>query len=139
MSVIPKSIYQDGVARTWLRKDKEDYFQKELQHIGQQEIKNAEVYADGTAVDDEVFGYSDRYDEYTNTPSTISGEFRGLLDFWHMGRKFDNRPALNSSFIECDPTKRIYAVQTNHVLWCMINNKVSARRLVTKGSIGRVL
>ena len=139
MSVIPKSIYQDGIAKTWLRKDKEDYFQKELQNIGQQEIVNAEVWADGTEEDQEIFGYSNRYAEYTTTPSTVSGEFRGLLDFWHLGRKFDNRPALNSTFVECNPSKRIFAVETNDVLWCMINNKVSARRLVGNSSIGRIM
>jgi len=48
LSVRPKSMYMDGLHRTWNRRTNEDYFQKELQHIGQQEILNKEVYANAT-------------------------------------------------------------------------------------------
>jgi hypothetical protein len=44
MSVKPKTIYSQGLPRTWNRRTKEDFFQKELQHIGQQEILNKELY-----------------------------------------------------------------------------------------------
>jgi len=139
MSVVPKSIYQDGVHRTFLRTDKEDYFQKELQSIGQQEVKVGEVYAKDPASLEETFGYQDRYSDYTHTPSTVAGEFRDKLDFWHLARKFNNKPALNSTFIECTPSKRIFAEQTQHSLWCMINNKCVARRMVKNVSVGRLM
>ena len=139
MSVVPKSIYQDGVARNWLRMDKEDYFQKELQHIGQQKILQGEVYALEPETINEIFGYGERYSEYRNTPSTVSGEFRDLLDYWHLGRKFETAPALNEEFITCEPSKRIHAEQTQHSLWCMINNKVVSRRMVGNVSIGRIM
>ncbi len=140
MSVVPKSIYQNGVHRTWLRTDKEDYFQKELQSIGQQEVKTAEVYAiDGASTATETFGYQDRYSDYTSTPSTVAGDFRDILDHWHLARNFDNKPALNSTFIECRPSKRIFAEQTHHSLWCMINNKCVARRMVKNVSVGRLM
>ena len=139
MSVVPKSIYQDGLQRNWLRKDKEDYFQKELQSIGQQPVKVGEVYAEDPDRNNEIFGYQDRYSEYLTQPSGVSGEFRELLDYWHMARKFESEPALNESFIKCEPTKRIYAEQTQHPLWCMINNSVVARRMVKKTSVGKLL
>jgi hypothetical protein len=138
MSVIPDPIYQDGVCRNFLRQDKEDYFQKEFQSIGQQAVKQGEVYLDESTKND-VFGYSDRYSEYTNTPSTVSGEFRNVLDYWHLARQFETPPALNEDFIKCEPSKRIFAEQTQHSLWCMINNKTMARRMVRKTSIGRVM
>jgi hypothetical protein len=45
MSIRPKTIYTDGSPRHLNRTTKEDFWQKELQHIGQQEILNKEVYA----------------------------------------------------------------------------------------------
>lgn len=139
MSVIPKSIYQDGVHRTWLRTDKEDFYQKELQHVGQQEVKLGEVYAKSPDSVGNIFGYQDRYSDYTSTPSQVAGEFRNELDYWHLARKFDQAPGLNSTFISCDPSKRIFAEQTKHSLWCMINNKCVARRMVKNVSVGRLM
>lgn len=139
MSVVPKSIYQDGVQRFFLKQDKEDFFQKELQNIGQQEVLQGEVYCNDTADVRETFGYSNRYSEYTWSPSTVTGEFRSLLDYWHLGRQFGSAPILNESFIECNPSKRIHAVQTNDVLWCMINNKTVARRMVKNVNVGGIL
>lgn len=139
MSVRPRTIYEQGVNRLWSRRAKEDYWQKELELIGQQEILNKEVYADGSAADNDVFGYQDRYAEYRHTPSDVCGEFRSTLDYWHMARLFAARPALNASFVNCDATKRIHAEQTQHALWCMINNSVHARRMVGKRTIGRII
>lgn len=132
MSVLPKTIYTQGLHRSFNRRTKEDYWQKELEHIGQQEILNKELYA-AHATPDGTFGYNDRYDEYRRTPSRVSGEFRtSELDYWHMARIFSSDPVLNGSFVTSDPTKRINAVQTNDVLWCMVNNSIQARRLVSK-------
>lgn len=136
MSVVPKSIYQDGVQRLWLRQDKEDFYQKELQNIGQQAIKQGEIDASDPLTVHDTFGYSDRYADYRNTPSTVSGQFRDTLDFWHLARKFETPPLLNQSFIDCVPTKRIHAVQSEDVLWCMVNNSCVARRMVSNNTQG---
>ncbi len=45
MSVMPISIYQNGLPRLWNRRVKEDFWQKELEHIGEQEILIKELYA----------------------------------------------------------------------------------------------
>ena len=135
MSVIPKTIYTQGLDRHWSRTTKEDYWQKELEHIGQQEIKNKELYGQH-ADPNGVFGYQDRYDEYRSQPSTVSGDFRtSKLDHWHYGRSFGSEPALNSDFITSTPTKRVNAVQTEDVLWCMINHKITARRKLSKSGL----
>jgi hypothetical protein len=129
-SVRPQSMYTQGLHKLWNRRTKEDYWQKELQHIGQQEIANKEIYAESETPDG-VFGYQDRYEEYRRIPSNIAGEFRtDELNFWHMGREFADEPVLNESFITSVPTKRIHATQTNDVLWCMANHSIQARRLV---------
>lgn len=139
MSVRPRTIYEQGIERGWSRRTKEDYWQKELELIGQQEILNKEVYADGSATDSEVFGYQDRYSEYRHVQSQVAAEFRSLLDYWHMARIFGSRPTLNGAFVTCDPTKRIHAEQTQNSLWCMVNNSIHARRMVGRKTIGRIV
>lgn len=125
-------MYVQGLPRTWNRRTKEDFWQQELQHIGQQEVLNKELYAAHTTPNG-VFGYQDRYDEYRRQESTIGGEFRSTdLDFWHMARIFSSDPALNASFVRSNPTKRINAVQTNDVLWIMAHHSLQARRMVAK-------
>lgn len=129
LSVKPKTMYAQGLPRTWNRRIKEDFWQRELQHIGQQEVLNKELYAAGASPDG-VFGYQDRYDEYRRAESTIAGEFRSTLDYWHYARLFGSAPALNADFVKSVPTKRVNAVQSNDVLWVMANHSIQARRLV---------
>lgn len=126
----PKAIYSDGLERHWNRRVKEDYWQRELEHIGQQEVLNKEVYMAHTAPDD-TFGYADRYAEYRRQNSTIAGEFRSTLDYWHFARQFGSDPALNADFIKCVPTEAPFAVPSEHVLQIMARHSIQARRLVT--------
>lgn len=128
-TVKPKTIYADGLARTWNRRTKEDFFQKELQHIGQQEVLNKEVYL-AHSVPDGTFGFQDRYDEYRRTESGIAGEFRDTLDFWHFARQFSSDPALNASFVRCVPTENPFAVPSADVLYIMAKHSIQARRIV---------
>lgn len=132
VSVRPKSMYHQGIPRHLLRTVKEDFWQRELQTIGQQEIYNREVYA-GHATPGGVFGYQDRYDEYRRNESRVMGEFHGtVLNNWHMARDFSSDPALNSTFVEANPTTRIFAASTNDTLYAMIAHSMQARRLVAK-------
>lgn len=129
MSVRPRPLYESGIDREYLKRTKEEFWQRELQHLGQQAITYREV--DVThATPTLPFGYVDRYDEYRRTYGTIHGEFRTTLDFWHMARIFTSDPALNASFVSCVPTTRVYAATWEDQLWCMINNKLKARRPV---------
>lgn len=138
MSVRPKAIYQNGIHRSWLRTTKEDYYQKELEFVGQQEITNNEVVlntTDGT----EVFGYTDRYRDYREQPSLVQGDFRDTLNMWHLARSLPQGTTLNSDFVECDPSNRIYQVDDDQSLWCMVNNHCVARRLVSRSAKARVI
>lgn len=139
LSIRPRTMYTNSLERTWSRRTKEDYYQKELEFIGQQEVYNREVYAAGDANDGEVFGYNDRYQEYRHQYSHITSEFRQLLDYWHLGRKFASLPTLNGAFIECDPSKRIFAEQTQNSCWLMVQHNIRARRLLGHSTIGRVI
>nr|DAV46552.1 MAG TPA: Capsid protein [Microviridae sp.] len=131
MSVRPKTIYASGLPRHFNRRLKEDFYQPELHAIGQQAVKNKEVYA-AHASPDGTFGFQDRYDEYRRTESTIAGEYRTTLNFWHFARIFGSSPALNATFVSCVPTEVPFAVNTTHVLWCMVKHSVQARRIVAQ-------
>lgn len=131
LSVRPKTIYAQGVARTWHRRTKEDFWQKELEHIGQQEVLNKELYF-GHTTPDGVFGYQDRYDEYRRSESSIAGAFRSTLNYWHMARIFSGDPTLNGSFVTCDPTQRNFVDTVGDPLLIMANHSIQARRFLTK-------
>ncbi len=139
LSVRPKSMYSNSLHRMWSRRFKEDYWQKELETIGQQEILNKEIFIENDPGGSNTFGFADRYREYKEHPSLVTGEFRGLLDFWHLSRDFAAPVTLNDSFVKCVPSKRIHAVETNDVLWCMVNNSIQARRLVNRSSHARII
>lgn len=129
MSIKPKTMYIQGIPRTWNRRVKEDFWQQELQHIGQQEVLNKEVYA-AHATPNGTFGYQDRYDEYRRNESWVSGEFRSTLNTWHFARSFASDPALNGTFVSCVPPENPFAVNSTNTMWIMVKHSIQARRLV---------
>lgn len=130
LMIRPKSIYMQGIPRTWLRRVKEDFWQRELQHIGQQEVLTQELYA--SAEKDKIFGYQNRYDDYRQHASYVAGEFRETLDYWHLARNFGNEPVLNGDFISSVPSERIFAAQQNDQIYYMANHSIQARRMMAK-------
>jgi hypothetical protein len=132
ISTLPKTMYVQGIARHWNRRTKEEFWQREFEHLGQQAVKNKEVYA-AAAAPEATFGYQDRYDEYRRTENTIAGEFRTTaLDYWHMGRVFASEPALNSSFVTSTPSKRNFASASTDALYVMAKHNIQARRLLAQ-------
>jgi len=142
MSVLPVTAYEQGVPRHFSRFDKLDYPWPEFANLGEQEIINKEIFADlannaDPANLEKTFGYTPRYSEEKFGISTVHGDMRDNLSYWHMGRKFDALPVLNDDFIKADPTKRIFAVedQEEDELYCQIYNNISAvRRLPYYGT-----
>jgi hypothetical protein len=134
MSIMPKSAYQQGVPKVFSKFDKFDYYWPSFANIGEQAIQNQELYMDESdSKNDDTFGYTPRYAEYKYIPSSVHGEMKSTLDFWHMGRIFQNRPTLNESFIECDGSgddiDRIWAVEdAPENLYVYLHNNIKARR-----------
>lgn len=131
VSVLPKTMYVNGLPRHWSRSTKYDFWQKEFQHIGQQAVLNKEVYW-AHATPNGTFGYQDRYDEYRRCESSVHGDFRTSLNYWHLGRIFSSDPALNSTFVSSNPATRIFQSTTADQLYVMVMNSVQARRLVAR-------
>lgn len=140
MSVRPKTMYTQRVKRAFIRGidsafvgttgTKEDYWQRELQHIGQQGINGLE--ADPQTLQSVIFGYQDRYDEYRREESSIAGQFRTTLNNWHLSRDFGSAPALNSTFVSSVPTQRVFADTSNDNLYVMARHNIQARRLLSR-------
>lgn len=134
MSVLPRTCYQDGIDRMWSREDRFDYYWKQFANLGEQEVKNKEIVLDtfdGVWDNDAAFGYQSKYAEYKHAKDTVHGNFRDDLSYWHMGRLWTSgKPALNETFIEADPTNRIFAVTdpNEHKLYAQIYHKFSALR-----------
>lgn len=137
VSCRPRQMFTDGIERMWLRRDREDFWQRELQFIGQQAIEQRELFADASN-ENIVFGYTDRYQEYRYQRNLAVGEFRDKLNYWHLGRIFAQAPALNETFIQCEPSKRVFNVQGEDVLWMAVNHRMVARRLVSRQAAGRL-
>lgn len=110
--------YQQGLRKMWSRKTRYDYYFPAFAMLGEQAILSKEIYCDGTADDEDVFGYQERWAEYRYNPSNISGLFKststGTLDAWHLAQRFTNRPLLNNQFIqETPPVDRVLAVPSS--------------------------
>jgi hypothetical protein len=135
MSVMPKTAYQQGIPKTFLKNDPLEYFWPSFAHIGEQEVQLQELYAYTSNAQD-TFGYVPRYAEYKYMPSRVAGDFRTTLDYWHLGRIFASEPALNQEFIQCTPeaTSRIFAVEDPDAqkLYCHVLNKIKAVRPMPK-------
>lgn len=109
--------YHQGLERYWSWSTKYDYPWPELANLGEQPIYNRELWIEGDATDDDVFGYQERYAEHRYKKSLITGKLApdvtGSLDFWHLAEDFANRPSLNQTFIEdATPMARVTTVDT---------------------------
>lgn len=114
-----RHTYQQGLERFWSRKDRFDYYFPVFANIGEQAIKNKEIYAQGTDKDDEVFGYQEAWADYRYRPNRVTGEMRSSapqsLDVWHLGDDYESLPSLSDSWIREDSktVNRVLAVSDN--------------------------
>ena len=131
MSVMPRSAYQQGINRQWLRRTRYDFPFVEFANLSEQAIINAELLAtnDNTHNND-IFGYQGRYDELRTKQSIVCAQMRDIYLYWHEGRVFDplSPPKLNEDFIRCVPSKRIFAVETEPGLIVSFGNVIKAFR-----------
>lgn len=135
ISVVPKADYIQGIPKMYLRRDVYDFYFPQFAKIGEQPIENQELYFDPTSVDnDKTFGYTPRYAEYRFRNNRVCGDFRDSLKFWTLARDFDRIQNLNSQFITCDPSTRIFAYENSdfHHLWCEIGLNVKSLRPLPK-------
>ena len=108
VSVRTDLTYQQGLNRMFSRETIYDYYWPTLSTIGEQAVKNKEIFADGTSADEETFGYQERYAEYRYKPSSVTGKFRsnatGTLESWHYAQDYASLPLLGDSWIQVTDT-----------------------------------
>lgn len=127
--------YQEGIDKLWTRTSRYDFAYPVFGHIGEQAVLSREIFADGTASDNDVFGYQERFAEYRFKRSLITGELSSLhstpLDYWHYAQEFSSRPTLNEAFIqENPPVDRTLAVTSApHFFFDSLGELISARPL----------
>lgn len=111
--------YQQGIERMWSRSTRFDYYWPVFANIGEQAVKNKEIYATGTTTDDQVFGYQEAWADYRYKPNRVSGEMRSSapqsLDVWHLGDYYSQLPVLSDSWIREDKSNvdRVLAVTSS--------------------------
>lgn len=135
MSIMPRTGYQQGVPRDFTKFDNMDFYFPEFAHLSEQEIKNQELYVSNDSTYNEgTFGYTPRYAEYKYHESEAHGDFRGNMSFWHLNRIFSEKPNLNTTFVECRPSNRVFATSetSDDKFWVQIYQDVKALRLMPK-------
>lgn len=111
--------YQQGLSRMWTRSTRFSYYDPMLANLGEQAVLNQEIYAQGTAVDEEVFGYQEAWADYRYHTNMITGEMRSTyaqtLDAWHYADKYTSLPTLSSDWIKegMENIDRTIAVQSD--------------------------
>lgn len=133
LSIRPDATYSQGVERMWTRESIFDFAFPQFANMGEQEIRNQEIFAQGTDVDDGVFGYTPRYAEYKHGNCHIAGEFRNTLSYWHFGRNFSNLPTLSKQFVQMDNVSydpfNVTDSSTEHIYVDLYNSIFARRKL----------
>lgn len=103
-NVLGDITYSQGAERYWFKDTRYDFYYPVLSQIGEQAILNREIYYQNTSADDDVFGYTERYNEYRYKPSRITRQFRSAnaasLDSWHLSEEFSALPTLGNTFMQ---------------------------------------
>jgi len=136
LSILPKSMYQQGLDREWNRKTRYDYYFPEFAHLSEQMVENSEIFVtDGDAATNNAeFGYQGRYDDLRHARSKVTGLMRSDADpnteYWHGARNFSSVPILNKDFIEVNKTSydRLFALQNAYQCQVRIGHIIRAIR-----------
>ena len=118
VSARPDVTYGQGLNKMFSRSTVYDYYWPTLANIGEQAILNKEIYAQGSAADETVWGYQSQYSEYKYKPSMVTGKFRsnatGTLESWHYAQEYASLPVLGEDWLQVTDTNvaRTLAVQT---------------------------
>lgn len=108
-SVRYEHSYQQGLEQLWTRSTRNDFYDPIFANIGEQPIKNKEIYFSGgtTTVDDEIFGYNEAWASYRTKFNKITGMMRSIekgLDYYHYGDNYNALPKLSAEWLREDKT-----------------------------------
>ena len=134
----PPSYANQGIPRMYQRITRFDEPWRDFQHIGEQAIKNRELYFDFAGAESGYnagdFGYQQRFSEFKYMPDRIVGDFQTSLAYWHMARMFSAPVHLNGDFIKQTLDERIFAVQSSRPVTADFYFDAKAKRKLSKFS-----
>lgn len=154
MTIIPDAYYSQGIPKKYTYKSKMDFFNPLFQSVGEIEVKNSELYINGTSHgndpdedgDNGTWGFEPIYEELRHGEKRICGSFRDDLDTWTLARKFATRPYLNGEFVKVksdrDDLNRIFVsiddtkIKPFHI---HLYNDIRALRPIIRDPIGATL
>lgn len=134
-SILARTSYSQGIPRMFSRETWLDYLWPQFEHIGEQAVKQKEIAFAPLTVNilqsnalngapyksfvdkgnSHIFGYQSRYAEYKSNYDSFGGGFSSSLDFWSLGRIFQNSPSLSKEFVHASVSDRNFAVVGNDV------------------------
>lgn len=98
--------YQQGVEQLWTRRIRNDIYDPIFANIGEQPIKNKEIYFSGDEkVDNEIFGYNEAWASYRTKFSKVTGMMRSVdkgLDVYHYADNYSKLPKLSAEWLRED-------------------------------------
>lgn len=143
-SVVPKSLYQQGIPRYLSRRHNLDFYTPEFSHLSEQPVKNKEIYYSSNlgsdSSNDDTFGFQPIWNEMRFIPSKVTGHMRTgasdySFDYWHFGRYFANQPKLNKDFLTIGGTiesrnelMRVFAVHDENPFIINVGLSIKALR-----------
>lgn len=112
---IKRHTYQNGLHRMFTRKAREEFYNRAFDHLGESDVRNDELYAQGASVVDPTtnkpmdvlpFGYQPAYEDMRLGRHIVTGEMRSnsnaSLDSWHYADDYNQLPTLSSEWIDED-------------------------------------
>lgn len=130
--VRPAPVYVNMNPPEWDFEVREDIYTPEFAHVGMVEWKKGTLFPTGTASDAQRVGWRNRYDEHRVGFNDVSGAFKTTNLSYHQGRVFGTSPELNSDFLECNPSNRIFAnLNGDHIESAAIRNVFLERNMVS--------
>lgn len=133
--------YSQGQDRYWAKQTRYDFYYPVLSQIGEQSILNKELWIQNDSTDEDVFGYTGRYNEYRYQNSKLTNLMRPdattTLASWNLSEDFASQPSLGSTFIQSNtgtPLDRAIAVPTEpHFIMDIWHDIKAARPLPLYG------
>lgn len=114
---IKRHTYPQGLPRMLTRKAQMDFYNRALDHIGEEIVRNDQIYAQGSSVvdsdtgkpyDEEAFGYQPAFEDMRLGMSYCSGNMRPnatlTLAAYNYADDYNQLPTLSSEWIDEDKT-----------------------------------
>lgn len=141
MTIMPRTVYQQGINKTDIYESRFDWPDPLFVNLSEQEILQAEIFLTHNDADENetIFGFIGRYDELRVNHSMVCSGMRSDFDHWHISRQFASAPILNSSFLQCNPRKDIFAVPSEDGFIINVGNIISAVRPIPEMNLPGVL